>query len=191
MVHCSPCAESGEELVVLSLVLAVSLALEPAALSVNGASPSPGEETTEAAQASTKGTHSAQARRYLKSLVFGASTLVLGSGAALGSWFDRDGVFGRVCAVSAGAIGVGLLAAGVASLITRLINDAKPDDDSSVAQGIVGLITGVVGMVAGGLVSGFASTPAGTPRGVVGIVGGSLLAVTGTTVMIASWESRW
>ena len=131
-------------------------------------------------------------------VAFGASTILLGAGAALGSWFDRDGAFGRICAVTAGSIGLGLVAAGLGGLITRLINDARPIPQdpieaglqafsSAIAQGMVALVSGVVGMVAGGLIAGFTTTPPGTQRGVVGMVGGSLMAVMGTTVMIATW----
>ncbi|MDP3505763.1 MAG: hypothetical protein Q8S33_35800 [Myxococcales bacterium] len=193
-----------EPTLVLTLVLALSLTVEPAAPPADGGVPALGEEAA-SADAAPRLTElpkdskaEAMARRRVNSLLFGASTIVLGAGAALGSWFDREGTFGRITAVSAGVIGLGLLAAGVGGLITRLINDASPTPadpveaglqavSSAIAQGMVALISGVVGMVAGGLIAGFTTTPPGTQRGVVGIIGGSLMAVTGTTVMIATW----
>ncbi len=187
----------------LTLVLALSLTVEPAAASADGGTPTFGDEASAAdatpALAELPPDPSDElARRRVKLVVFGSSTILLGAGAALGSWFDRDGTFGRICAVTAGSIGLGFVAAGLGGLITRLINDARPVSEnpieagmeavgSAIAQGMVALISGVVGMVAGGLIAGFTTAPPGTQRGVVGIVGGSLMAVVGTTVMIAAW----
>ena len=188
---------------VLTLVLAWSLTVEPAAPADAGTATF-GEEAA-AADATTPvlaelppDAPEGLSRRRVNSLVFGSSTILLGAGAALGAWFDREGTFGRICAVSAGAIGLGLVAAGLGGLITRLINDATPLSSnpieagaqavgSAVAQAMVALIAGVVGMVAGGVIAGITTTPPGTQRGVVGIIGGTLMAVTGTTVMIATW----
>ena len=187
----------------LTLVLALSLTVEPVAPPADGGTPALGEEAAAAdaspvlAELPPDGAEGFSRRR-VNSLLFGASTIVLGAGAALGSWFDREGTFGRIAAVSASVIGLGLLAAGVGGLVTRLINDARPIPadpieagvqavGSAIAQAMVALVSGVVGMVAGGLIAGFTTTPPGTQRGVVGIIGGSLMAVTGTTVMIATW----
>lgn len=189
----------------LTLVLALSLTVEPVAPPADGGTPALGEEAAAADAPPAPGlaelppdADEALSRRRVNSLLFGASTIALGAGAALGSWFDREGTFGRIAAVSAGVIGLGLLAAGVGGVITRLINDARPIPadpieagvqavGSAIAQAMVALISGVVGMVAGGLIAGFTTTPPGIQRGVVGIIGGSLMAVTGTTVMIATW----
>jgi hypothetical protein len=187
---------------VLTLMLALSLTVEPAA-PVDAGTPTFGEEAAvadgaPAVQPSPPDPAEALSRRRVKSVVFGSSTILLGAGAALGAWFDRDGTFGRICAVAVGSIGLGLVAAGLGGLITRLITDARPVPDdpveaglqafgAAIAQGTVALIAGVAGMVAGGLIAGFSTTPSGTQRGVVGIIGGSLMAATGTTVMIATW----
>ncbi|MBE2251093.1 MAG: hypothetical protein IAE78_16255 [Myxococcus sp.] len=179
----------------LTFVLALSLTVDPSA------SPPPDEAAAEAeapAPEVAKDQPEGFSRRRANAVMFAAGATLLGVGAALGAWIDRKGTFGRVCAVTAGALGLGLLAAGVGGLVTRLIHDATPPPKdpleaglravaSAVAQGLVMLIAGVAGMVAGGLIAGFTTTPPGVQRGVVGVSAGALTAVMGATVLIAAW----
>lgn len=182
----------------LTLVLAMTLAADPVVAEPESA---PVAEVAEAEAAPTPPVENQPegfSRRRMNALLFASGSVLLGAGGALGAWFDRDGTIGRICAISVGAIGLGLFAAAVGGLITRLIHESQPQPSkpleagiaavgAAVAQAMVALISGVVGMVAGGVIAGFATTPPGTQRGVVGIVGGGLTAVTATAVAIAVW----
>ena len=52
---------------------------------------------------------------------------------------------------------------------------------------LTSVISGFVGLGVGALVSGFATDAPGTSRGAIGVASGSVLGVTGITVMIVAW----
>lgn len=117
---------------------------------------------------------------------FSVASVALGAGAALGAWFDRDGTFGRVCAIGAATLGTAFLATGVAYLIARLAGGGARLHGVETAA-VVAAIAGLVGLAGGAVGSAFLSAPPGTPRGVLGVAGGGVLAATGITVLIAAW----
>jgi len=124
---------------------------------------------------------------------FSIGAVALGAGAALGAWFDRDGVFGRACAIGAATLGAAFFATGVVYLIAWLAGGGAHQHgtpESAVtarSAAIAAAVAGLVGLVGGAVGSAFASAPPGTPRGVLGVAGGGVMAATGVTVLIAAW----
>jgi hypothetical protein len=190
---------------VLTLVLSLALAAEPEAPL---AAPPP-DEATQAApvDGGVDGPVLAElpvdqeekvSRKRVNAVLFASGSAAIGAGVALASWFDRDGTFGRVAAITGGVFGLGMLAASVGGLIARLIHEAQTPPENPVAAGfdalgaaitqaLVAGVSGLVGMVAGGVIAGVTSTQPGVPRGVTGIAGGGLMALTGVAVAIAVW----
>ena len=128
-------------------------------------------------------------------------SVAVGGGAALGAWLDRDGTFGRICAITAGTLGSALLTASLAAWISSFIWPAAPqgetisgvasqiveDTGRFIAMGVVSFITGLVGLAAGAVMSGFVSAPTGTQRGVLGVAGGGVMIATSVTVLLIAW----
>ena len=126
------------------------------------------------------------------------AAVLLGTGAALGSWLDRDGTFGRVSAITAGTLATGALAATLGAFIasrlflgraqaTTLLELGEDLLEYSVTVAVTAVLSGLVGLGAGGLISGFATDAPGTSRGVFGVASGSVLGVMGISVMIVAW----
>lgn len=117
---------------------------------------------------------------------FSAGAVALGAGAALGAWLNREGTFGRVCAVTAGTLGAAFLVTGVTYLIAWLAGGgARPHGAGQAA--LVAAVAGLVGLAGGAVAAVLASAPPGVPRGATGVAGGGLMAATGVTVLIATW----
>ena len=145
--------------------------------------------------------HATLSTRQARLLGVGIGSIALGTGAALGSWFDRDGIFGRVCAISAGTLGTALLTASLAALISSFIWPAAPegttvegvaseiieDTGRFIAMGIVTMFAGLAGLAGGAVMSAFVSAPAGTQRGVLGVAGGGVMVATSITVLLLAW----
>ena len=162
----------------LTLVLAVMLAAE---------TPIPAEEHP---------TRAEQSHGQLIALTTAA--VLLGTGAALGSWLDRDGTFGRVSAITGATLATGALAATLGAFIASRLFLGRANASSlielgadlleySVTVALTSVISGFVGLGVGALVSGFATDAPGTSRGAIGVASGSVLGVTGITVMIVAW----
>jgi hypothetical protein len=111
----------------------------------------------------------------------GIGTAVLGVGVALGAWFDRDGTFGRVCAITAGTLGMATLGAGLGALLFGGARDEFMADLAGVLGGVIG---GSIGLVLGGVASPFLSEPRGEPRAVLGVAGGGVMLVVPLTVLL-------
>jgi hypothetical protein len=134
-------------------------------------------------------------------LGLGIGSVLLGSGAAIGAWADRDGTFGRVCAITAGTLGTALLTASLAALISSFIWPAAPegttvsgvasemieDTGRFIAMGIVTMFAGLAGLAGGAVMSAFVSAPTGTQRGLLGVAGGGVMVATSITVLLLAW----
>jgi len=145
--------------------------------------------------------HATLSKRQARLLGVGLGTVALGTGAALGSWFDRDGTFGRVCAITAGTLGTALLTASLAALISSFIWPAAPegttvsgvaseiieDTGRFIAMGIVTMFAGLAGLAGGAVMSAFVSAPTGTQRGLLGVAGGGVIVATSITVLLLAW----
>lgn len=130
-------------------------------------------------------------------LGFGIGASVVGIGAGLGSWFDRDGTFGRVSAITAGTLGTAMLVGGVAMVIAAAVMPREPqastvsgvveevigDVGRAIAIGVVGVIAASVGLVGGAIMSALVSAPPGAQRGVLGVAGGAAMLVTSITLV--------
>lgn len=135
-------------------------------------------------------------------LGFGIAGTALGIGAGLGSWFDRDGTFGRVSAISSGTLGTAMLVGGVAMLIAAAVMPKQPrgstvsgvieevigDTGRAIAIGVVGVIAAGVGLVGGAVMSAFVSAPPGTQRGVLGVSGAAVMLATSVTVIVLALQ---
>lgn len=135
-------------------------------------------------------------------LGFGIAGSVLGIGAGLGSWFDREGTFGRVSAIGSGTLGTAMLVGGVAMLIAAAVMPKAPrgstvsgvveevigDTGRAIAIGVVGVIAAGVGLVGGAVMSAFVSAPPGTQRGVLGVSGGAVMLATSVTVIVLALQ---
>lgn len=76
-------------------------------------------------------------------LGFGIAGSAIGIGASLGAWFDRDGTFGRISAITSGTLGTAILVGGVAMLLAAAIMPKEPQATSP--SGVVGQVVGDVG----------------------------------------------
>lgn len=169
----------------LALIVALTVAAEPAPVETV-----PQEPVAERVSLSDN-----QARL----VGLGIGTTLLGTGAALGAWLDRGGTFGQVSAITAGALGTAVLAAGVSALIGTLLWPASRPGDSAgeaivndtfrfIAIGALSMVAGFAGLAVGAVASGFLSVPPGTQRGVLGVVGGGVMVATSVTVLIISLQ---
>ena len=145
--------------------------------------------------------HATLSKTQARLLGVGLGTVALGTGAALGSWFDRDGTFGRVCTITAGTPGTALLTASLAALISSFIWPAAPegttvegvaseiieDTGRFIAMGLVTMFAGLAGLAGGAVMSAFVSAPQGTQRGVLGVAGGGVMVATSITVLLLAW----
>ena len=134
-------------------------------------------------------------------LGLGLGTVALGTGAAIGAWADRDGTFGRICAITAGTLGTALLTASLAALISSFIwpaaeqgttisgvaSEIVEDTGRFIAMGLVTFFAGLAGLAAGAVMSVFVSAPPGTQRGVLGVVGGAVMVGASITVVALAW----
>jgi hypothetical protein len=96
------------------------------------------------------------------------------AGAAACSWLDRDGGFGRACAITSGVFGGAALGAALAWLGTSLFHGPQRTVYEDLAVHLSPIFGMLVGAAVGGLVAVFASGSRGTPRGVLGVTGGAL-----------------
>lgn len=145
--------------------------------------------------------HATLSKTQARLLGLGLGSIALGTGAALGSWFDRDGTFGRVCAITAGTLGTALLTASLAALISSFIWPAAAegttvegvasaiieDTGRFIAMGLVSMFAGLAGLAGGAVMSAFVSAPTGTQRGVLGVAGGGVMVATSITVLLLAW----
>lgn len=135
-------------------------------------------------------------------LGFGIGASVIGIGAGLGAWFDRDGTFGRISAITSGTLGTAMLVGGVAMLIAAAVMPKAPRGSTvsgvveeviggvgrAIAISIIGLISAGVGLVGGAVMSAFVSEPPGTQRGVLGVSGGAAMLATSVTVIVLALQ---
>lgn len=135
-------------------------------------------------------------------LGFGIGASVVGIGAGLGSWFDRDGTFGRISAITSGTIGTAMLVGGVAMLIAAAVFPKEPRGSTvsgvveeviggvgrAIAIGVIGIVAAGVGLVGGAVMSAFVSAPPGTQRGVLGVAGGGVMLATSVTVIVLALQ---
>ncbi len=121
-------------------------------------------------------------------LAVSAAGVLLGAGAATGAWLDRDGAFGRGCAIAGGTLGTAMVGAALAYGISLLTRGPDGDVFDAVAAGFATLYGFLAGLAVGAVVSAFASAPPGTPRGVLGLVGGGLGLVGSTIGFIWAWD---
>jgi hypothetical protein len=184
----------------LALILTASLAstdaVEP--------TPAPTEVPTEAPTEAPKPAepeHVGLSDIQLELIGLGIGSVALGTGAGLGAWFDRDGTFGQISAITAGTLGGAMLAASLAALISSWLYPAAPRGETvqGVAEEIVvdtfrfigigvgALIGGLIGLAASAVASGFVSATPGTPRGALGLAGGGLMIATSITVLLVAW----
>ena len=135
---------------------------------------------------------------HAKLIALAAGAVLIGGGTAIGSWVDREGTFGRVSAITAGTLSTALVSASLGAFIASSIFLSRAHAksvlelvtdiiDYSVTVALTSIISGFVGLGVGALASGFATAPPGTPRGVFGITSGSVLAVTGISVLLVGW----
>ncbi len=138
---------------------------------------------------------------HVRLLGFSAAAVALGAGAGACSWADRDGGFGRACAITTGTLGTALLAASLGALIASKLYPMRSDattlgeaagevvDNSFSAIGIavVSTVSGLVGLAVGAIASVFATAPPGTPRGVFGVAGGGVMIATSISVLFLAW----
>lgn len=135
-------------------------------------------------------------------LGFGIAGSAIGIGAGLGSWFDRDGTFGRISAITSGTLGTAMLVGGVAMLIAAAVMPKEPrggtvsgvveevigDVGRAIAIGVIGIIAAGVGLVGGAVMSALVSGPPGTQRGVLGVAGGGVILATSVTVIVLALQ---
>lgn len=135
-------------------------------------------------------------------LGFGIGASVIGIGAGLGSWFDRDGTFGRISAITSGTLGTAMLVGGVAMLIAAAVMPKEPRGSTvsgvveeviggvgrAIAIGVIGIVAAGAGLVGGAIMSAFVSAPPGTQRGVLGVAGGAAMLATSVTVFVLALQ---
>jgi len=132
-----------------------------------------------------------RADRYHAALTtFSAASVVLGLGAGVSAWLDRDGVFGRVGAITGGTLGTAFLFAGVAYAIAWSVA-RQADLGTTVSAVLAGMraaaIAAAVGLVVGAVGSAFATGPPGDGRGAIGIAGGAVMGATAIIALGAVW----
>lgn len=132
-----------------------------------------------------------------------AGVVAIGAGGALGALLDRDGAFGRACAITTGTLGTALFGADVGLLIGSLVYPARPSRPTrdpeerfgeSLADGfsalgivIVSILGGLAGLAVGAVGSALASGPPGTQRGVLGFAGGGVMIVAAVPLAVVLW----
>ncbi|MER2565255.1 MAG: hypothetical protein ABTQ32_31310 [Myxococcaceae bacterium] len=135
-------------------------------------------------------------------LGFGIGASAIGIGAGLGAWFDREGTFGRISAITAGTLGTAMLVGGVAMLIAAAVIPKAPRGSTvsgvveeviggvgrAVSIGVIGIIAAGVGLVGGAIMSALVSAPPGSQRGVLGVAGGSAMLATSIALVAVSFQ---
>lgn len=135
-------------------------------------------------------------------LGFGIGASVIGIGAGLGSWFDRDGTFGRISAITSGTLGTAMLVGGVAMLIAAAVMPKEPRGSTvsgvveeviggvgrAIAIGVIGIVAAGAGLVGGAIMSVLLSAPSGTQRGVLGVAGGAAMLATSVTLVVIALQ---
>jgi hypothetical protein len=136
--------------------------------------------------------------RHAKLLGIASAGVAVGTAGALVSWFDREGTWGRVSAITVGALGAAMFAAAVGGLVAALIDADRPVVGNAIERAsawlftglaviLVGLITGFVGLAVGAVASTLLSEPSGTQRGVVGLAGGGTLVAASIAMVAFAW----